>query len=130
MAKKDGKISKSKEYHSLKCELTKKELLQAGEDLANAIDAAEALANDKKAIDDEFKAKITAQEATIAVKQRLVRNKNEFRSTECELTLNYTTQKATVVRLDTNEVISEREMTVEEKQMKMEFDKEPKEEAA
>lgn len=55
----------------------------------------------KKTMNEEFKAKTAVHEATMAIKQRLVRNKNEYRNVECELTLNYTTQKAKLVRLDT-----------------------------
>ena len=126
--KKEEKISTSKEFHNLKVSLTEDELLQAGEDLANAIDEVNKLEDEKKALVEDFKARIAVHEATIAVKQRLVRNKNEYRNVECELTLNYTAQKAKLVRLDTKEVVSEREMTMEEKQMQM-FDNE-KEEAA
>ncbi len=104
--------------------------MQAGEDLANAIDEVSKLEDEKKAMNDEFKAKTAVHDATIAVKQRLVRNKNEYRNVECELTLNYTTQKATLVRLDTNTVVSERDMTMEEKQMKMDFDDDQQEAVA
>lgn len=129
MAKKNEKTKVYKETRSLKCELTEKELLQAGEDLAKAIDETQMLEEQKKSAVDDFKARVAAKEAEITIKQRLVRNKNEFRPTECEVTLNYTTLKAKVIRADTKEVVQERDLSYEEKQMKIDFDK-PEEEAA
>ncbi len=113
MTKKKDKISTSKEFHNLKVDLTGEELLQAGEELANAIDEVNKLEDEKKAMNDELKARVAVHEATIAVKQRLIRNKDEYRNVECELTLNYTTQKAQLVRLDTVEIFTERDMTME-----------------
>ncbi|HUV71687.1 MAG TPA: hypothetical protein VMW25_01625 [Clostridia bacterium] len=115
-----------KETRHLKCDLTKEELLQAGEDLAKAIDGVTTLEEQLASVQKDFKAKIAALEAEITIKQRLVRNKNEFRFVECQLTLNYTTLQAVSVRTDTEEIIEERKMTQEEKQMKIEFDKDKK----
>lgn len=126
---KNEKTKVYKETRSLKYELTKKELLQAGEDLAKAIDETQMLEEQKKSAVDDFKARVAAKEAEITIKQRLVRNKNEFRPVECEVTMNYTTLKAKVVRVDTKAVVQERDLTYEEKQMKIDFDK-PEEEAA
>lgn len=123
MAKKQEKIKTITETRSLKCDLTEEELLQAGEDLAKAIDEARTLEEQRKSVNEDFKAKIAAEEAEITIKQRLVRNKNEFRNVQCELTLNYTTQKAVSIRTDTKEVVQERYMSYEEKQMKIDFDK-------
>lgn len=119
-----------KETRSLKCDLTEEELLQAGEDLAKAIDEARTHEEQRKSANEDFKARIAACEAEITIKQRLVRNKNEFRPVSCEVTLNYTTLDAVVIRLDTEEIVQERKLTHEEKQMKIDFDKKPKEEAA
>ena len=120
--KKDEKTKTITETRSLKCELTEDELLQAGEDLAKAIDEARTLEEQRKSANEDYKAQIAAREAEITIKQRLVRNKNEFRPVPCELTLNYTTLKATVVRIDTKAVVQERDLSHEEKQMKIEFD--------
>ena len=120
---KEEKTKTIKETRSLKCELTEKELLQAGEDLAKAIDETQMQEEQLKSAKEDFKARIAALEATITIKQRLVRNKNEFRPTVCEVTLNYTTLKAKIVRIDTGELILERDLTYEEKQMKIDFDK-------
>jgi len=45
-----------------------------------------------------------------------------MRSVGCELALDYASGRATLTRLDTGEVVVERDMSEEEKQMNLDFD--------
>ena len=121
MAKKD-KTKTTPESQSLKCVLTEKELLQCGDELATALDNLRQLGEEKDAVSKQFKAKETSIDAEITTKQLLVRNKYQYRRTPCELTINYTTQTATVARLDTGEVVVDRPLAESEKQMEIDFD--------
>ena len=134
MAKKKDKdkdkIKTTKEHHSLKCMLTDAELLRHGDELATALDNLRSLAEEKESVVKGFKAREAVLDATIANQQLLVRNKYEYRVTDCELELNYTEQVAKVTRLDLGTVVRERKLTEEEKQMDLGFDKEGEDEAA
>jgi len=118
----EEKSKTTHETHSLKCMLTQEELLQYGDDLATTLDDLRKLQDEKDSVVKEFKAREAAYEAQIAAKQLLVRNKYEHRTVDCNLILNYTEQTARLVRLDTNEVIKERVLSEEEKQMRLGFD--------
>lgn len=128
--KKDAAEEKTKTTHErnlLKCQLSQEELLQYGDELATALDNLRNLQEEKESVVKEFKAREAAFEATIGAKQLLVRNKYEHRQVDCHLVLNYTKQTATLIRLDTGDIIKERAMTQDEKQMELGFDEENKE---
>ena len=118
----EEKIKTTHERHHLKCQLTQEELLERGDQMAHALDELNRLADEKKALGEELKAKEAKTQAEITVLQQLVRNKYDRRLVDCNLVINYTTQKALLVRLDTEETIEERDLTEEEKQMDMGFD--------
>ena len=128
--KTDEKIKTTHERHLLKCQLTQEELLGYGDELADALDNLRQLQEEKEQVVKDFKAREAAFEAQVVIKQLLVRNKYEHRQVDCNLVLNYTTQNATLTRLDTNETVKERKMTEEEKQLDLGFDGDEQEEAA
>jgi hypothetical protein len=134
MAKKTEKpeeqVKTTRETHTLKCSLTDKELLSHGEDLATALDNLRKSEDEKKSVVESFKAQQARLEADIAAKQLLVRNKWEFRKVDCNLVMNYSTQTATLIRLDTDEVVNERKMTHDELQLDLGFDGQDESEAA
>jgi predicted kinase len=124
MAKKkdEEKTKTTHETHTLKCQLTQEELLQHGDELAAALDRLRQVQEESTSVKQEFKARETALEAEIAREQILVRNKYQHRLVDCNLIINYTTQQATLIRLDTEETIKERPLSEEEKQMDLGFD--------
>jgi hypothetical protein len=123
MAKKtEDSIKTTKETRLLKCELTEEEVRQAADTLARNLDELEVLDDKLKEVKADFKAQTEAKEAAAKVQRNLVRNKYDYRQTPCTMTLNYTTQKVIVTRDDTGDVVTERDMLAEEKQMDMGFD--------
>ena len=123
MATKKPKIATKQMSEFLRCELTREEVASAANDLATLLDDRQALEEALASVKAEFKAKIEKCEANIKIKQRLVRDKYEHRSTECDIAYNYTDGTVKITRKDTGKVTEEREMTLGEKQMTMEFDK-------
>lgn len=117
--KKQDKIKESKFTKRLKVGLTTPELLQAGEDLAKTLDEICDIEDEKKAIVENFKAKLTELEAQATQFQQKVRNKWEYQPVDCIETMNNTNGTVTKKRLDTNEVIEERKMTYDERQSKL-----------
>lgn len=120
--KKEDSITTTHETRLLKCELTEEEVSDAAQTLARNLDELEALDGEFKTVKADFKSQIEAKEAAAKVQRNLVRNKYDYRQTPCTMVLNYTTQKVVVTRDDTTDVVSERKMLAEEKQMNMEFD--------
>ena len=128
MAKKsEDSIKTTKETGLLKCDMTEREVADAAETLARNLDELDALESEFKTVKADFKAQIEAKEAQSKVQRGLVRNKYEYRQTSCTLILNYTKQTVIVTRDDTEEIVSDRQMLAEEKQMDMGFDGDEKE---
>lgn len=128
MSKKEDqdKTATKQQTEYLKCDLTREEVEAAASDLAKELDDLQALENQLTALKAEFKAKIEKCEATIRVKQRLVRDKYEHRNVECDVVYNYTKCTVIIIRKDIDKIVEERKMTLGEKQMKMDFDGEEK----
>ena len=126
MAKKKETQKTTHETRLLKCKLTEAEIRDAGDTLARNLDELEVLEDKLKEVKADFKAQIEAKEAAARVQKNLVRNKYDYRQTPCTMVLDYTEQTVKVTRDDTKEVVTERKMLAEEKQMDMGFDKDEK----
>lgn len=123
MAKKEQeKIKTTHETHSLKCQLAEAEVAVAADELAEGLDQLEAIEDEKKATMENFKARAALIEAQAKVNKNLVRDKYIYRRVTCDLVLDYTKLAATLTRMDTKEIITERAMTADEKQMDLGFD--------
>ena len=116
------KFKTTHETRTLKCQLTDDEIKQATEELTQSLDSLEVLEDDKKKMASDYKAQIEAKEAMIRVLKNRVRDKYEMRPVRCTMTLNYTQQTVSVIREDTQEVVKNRQMNEDEKQMEMGFD--------
>ncbi len=128
MAKKEkDKIATKQQSEYLKCMLTTEEVAMAANDLAKLLDDEKALETQLISIKADFKAKLEKCQADINVKQRLVRDKYEYCPVECDVEYNYTTLTVKLTRKDLNIMVEERKMTLGEKQMTMDFDKDSKE---
>ena len=123
MAKKtEDKIKTTHETRRLKCVLTEEEVREASDSLARNLDELETLDDELKKMKSDFKAQLEAKEAAIRVQKNLVRDKYEFRPVRCAMVLNYTQGTVVVTREDTDEMVVDRKMRAEEKQMDMGFD--------
>lgn len=124
MAKKQEQpaVKTTHETRTLKCKLTPEEITEASDALARNLDEIEMLEDEQQKIRSDFKARIEAEEAGTRVQKNLVRDKYAFRPVRCTLTLNYTTLRAITARDDTGEVIADRAMSEDEKQLRIEFD--------
>ena len=124
MAKKtDGpSIKTTNETRLLKCVLTDEEIAMAGQELARHLDELEVLDDKLKEVKADFKAQIEAKEAAAKVQRNLVRNKYDYRQVACIMVLNYTVGTVVVKRDDTNDIVVDRKMLAEEREMSMGFD--------
>jgi hypothetical protein len=115
----------SKITQLLRCQLSDDEQIQSGKELADATNELTELENEKAQIVSDFKARMTAVEARVAVLGNKLRSGYEFRQVECSVTMDIPEpgQKQTV-RLDTKEVVATAAMTEDEKQRKLELDQE------
>ena len=120
--KDEAKVKTTHETRLLKCELTEEEVRVADQELARNLDELESLDDKLKELKADFKAQIEAKEAAAKVQRNLVRNKWDYRNTACTMVLDYTNGTVTVTREDTGEIIKDRKMLTEEKQMDMGFD--------
>jgi len=118
------KIKTTKEAHFLQIQLTQDEVLQAGNDLATALDNKTRLEGEKEAAMKAFKAREAALDAQITEKQQLVRNKYTYGNVDCENVLDYEALVTFTRRLDTGEEIMRRPMNDDEKQTSLPFDEE------
>lgn len=120
--KEQPKTKTTKETRILKCFLTQEEILQAGDDLATALDNLKQVQAEKDSVSKTFKAKEAELEANITAKQVLVRNKYDYRPVDCNNILDYETTECFIIRTDTNEEIVRRAMSEDEKQTTLPFD--------
>src|SRR5438552_2208548 len=101
----------------LRCVLTKDEKVEAGKELAEATNALKEIEDDKSQVSADFKAKIAAEEARIAVLSTKLRGGYELRDVECHII--FDKPKVGIkrtIRTDTDEILNESPMTEEEKQ--------------
>jgi hypothetical protein len=124
MAKKkdEPSVKTTSEHRLLKYILTDEEVRVAGDTLARNLDELEVLDDKLKEIKADFKAQIEAKEAAAKVQRNLVRNKYDYRNIPCTMVLNYTEGTVVVMRNDTEQIVIDRKMSMEEKQMDMGFD--------
>lgn len=127
---KKEKIATKQQTEYLRCALTEEEVALAADNLAKLLDDSQALESQLASVKADFKAKLEKCEADIRIKQRLVRDKYEYRNVDCDVEHNYSTLMIKITRKDTNEITEERTMSFAEKQMKLDFDGENKEKVA
>ena len=128
MAKKSDKdlVHKSSEPHILPCKMSQKEKSNAGVKLAAELEILESIEFDKKTIVQELSSKIKTHKKHIHDLSDQINRGIEMRSVDCELRLNVSKLIATLVRKDTGEIVNERPMTEEEKQMDFNFEEKQK----
>lgn len=100
---------------NLKCNLTDERLRELG-DIAAFIDAdIEKLQSEKKQFNQQNKADIDAAKARQREMHQKVRDKAEYRHTECVETFDYRINEVAITRVDTGEEVLRRAMSSEER---------------
>ena len=123
-------------FQQLPVPLTEEELKQRGKDLAKTHQDIGEIERHKKEINDDFKAKISALEASTSSLSRAISNGYEYREVECEWAFFWEKGEKHMVRLDTGETVEIRKISDFERQERLPLDepeqkkskKKPKEE--
>jgi len=113
-----------KEY--LKCQLTEKEKTELSAKIAKAISDRASAEAKLKEVSASIKAQIAQLDAEISEKALQINNGYEYRNVECRMDKDYRLGSVTITRLDTGEVIRERPMTAEERQLELPSQKKEK----
>ena len=103
----------------LPCKLTDKEKLEIGNLLVAVDDEIDTLEDDKKSAADGFKAKIELAEGKRRELVQKLRSGEEVRAVECIERFVYERNAVEEIRTDTNQKLSERAMTADERQGKL-----------
>ena len=102
---------------NLQYKFTKEELLDLGRTLGESQLALRQLDDDRKMVVDEWKAKISSQEATINDLSNKTSSGYEYRNIECSVTYDVPVKgQKTIMRLDSGDVVKIMEMDDAEKQ--------------
>lgn len=117
MAKKKDTVKVTHEPHKFPFPLSEESKAAVATELASAIQEIESLDGEKKSVVAEYNGRVKVVQQRIHTLSYKVTSGEEMRSVDCELKLNYTKLIATLVRLDTQEVVNDRPMTDEERQM-------------
>ncbi len=107
---------------NLKCILTKDEVADRADRAAGLLQDRDAKEEDQKARAKAAKAEIDAVEAELRRVSNEVRTKATYQDVQCERRYVYDKSKVQEWRLDTGEMISERDMNEAEKQRELPFD--------
>ncbi len=108
----------------LRVELTEKEKLELGKNIADRLQAAAELQSNLDTVRKEIQADIQAAEAECASAAAKLRSGYETRPVPCQMTTDYDIGSVTVTREDTNEVIERRELRDDERQTEMPLESE------
>lgn len=106
----------------LDCRLSDAEMLELGKQLARANTELEEAEEKKREVTKQLAADVeSARNNAVSLSRRLNRGA-EFREVNCEVIRDLETCTVRTVRLDTYEVVSERAMTDEERQLKLDWE--------
>lgn len=120
--KKKKHDSISPEFRNLKVVMEPPDHKKVSKDLANAVESLELINAAKKTAMAEYGAKAKAAAQNIQELSRCIRSGYFLREVACEKRINLGLLTVTVTRQDSGEIIEERPMNTEEKQMTMEFE--------
>jgi len=108
---------------NLKHYFTEDEKQGIGADLAKATQKKYSLEDDKKAVMDQFKSRISGAEFDIKEKSLMLSQGYEFRDIDCEVIRDFVEKKISFRRLDIDEIVDTRDMMPHELQMELDFKK-------
>ena len=112
-------IEREKVVQPLKCEFTPEELLDLADEMTQKMDTREKKQSEFDSIKKQYNGELSTLDEEVRVKQRLIRDKYEFRSIPCQVERNYNTKTYTLTRLDSGEVVESRPLRLSELQRKM-----------
>lgn len=107
----------TRETRLLKCVLTADEIEQRTENLIAAIDRHKAARADGKSAAAQYKSLMETAEADTDRLTNVVRDRTEYRQIQCVTTSDWETLRVITVREDTGEIVEERDMRQDERQM-------------
>lgn len=108
-----------KEY--LKCMLTEAQLKEQAEKMADNLSQIAQYEADLKSIKRQIEADIAKCQSELTSAHEKYRSGFQMANIDCEVRKNFQTNTVTVIRLDTGEMIRERALTAEERQLMLEL---------
>ena len=112
-------IEREKVIQSLKCEFTSEELLDLADEMTQKMDTREKKQGEFDSIKKQYNGELSTLDEEVRVKQRLIRDKYEFRAIPCQIERDYNTKTFTLIRLDSGEIVEQRKLRASELQRRM-----------
>lgn len=103
----------------LPCALTTQELIEKGRLLAESIGDQRTIKDEAKAAAAEFKEQLEEEAAKAWLIRSQIKSKQEDRSVPVEERIDFNRNMVSVIRMDTLDVVRERALTVEERQLSL-----------
>lgn len=103
----------------LPCTLTTQELIEKGRLLAESIEDQRKIRGEAKSAAARFKEQLEEEEANGWFLRSQIKSKQEDRSVPVEERIDFNRNMVSVIRMDTLEVVRERALTVEERQLSL-----------
>ncbi len=119
MVEKEKDVSQEVVKEYLRCLLTEKEKTELSSTIAKTISDKGILEGRLKEVTTSLKADMAKCDAQISEIAQQINNGYIYRNVDCRMEKNYRLGSVTITRLDTGEIIRERPMTSEERQMKL-----------
>ena len=110
------RMAQKKITQHLKVTLTDEQKKGYSEEIAQAVEEVAEGQNELKFVSTEIKARIQTSEAKLKELANKIRAGYEMKPVECLQTMDFSNGTVKIVRLDTDEIVLERAMTVEERQ--------------
>lgn len=104
---------------TLPVRLTPDELLEVGGDLARSSNELKDIENRKAEVNAQFAAELKKAKAEIEISSRKISTQEEMREVDCDVIINTSEFKKTIVRTDTGVVVREENLTSEDLQMEL-----------
>jgi hypothetical protein len=106
----------------LRCDLSHEEKLLRGEVIGHKLNELGRIQAAKKEAASSYKAQEEAAQGTVSVMGRALASGYEMRDVECRILMDFKNATVAYERCDTNEIVEERRMTVQERQMRLPLD--------
>ena len=112
-------MGSAEHYRSLPVPLTEEQKEQRTQDLIRRLDVIEEIEERKKASNDEYKSQVQREIVTCGQLRRELKQGYTMEEIKCDDIMDWAGGVVTTIRLDTKEVVSEREITETERQMNL-----------
>lgn len=119
-------IEREETNERLKCYLTDEEKLECADVLAKKMNEREIKQDEFDSIKKQFGGEISTLDNEIKNAQRLYYDGYEFRLIACQVERNYNTKTYTLTRIDTGEIVEQRQLRASELQRKLMMEEQAK----